>query len=550
MKKINVLILLTATSLLLFNCSLFRNYAKITTKPEKYFSASISEPDTSFVSFSLNVDYKSIEEKVNSLFSEPISSSESGEFSEQYTAKTKNIAYDPVKWIKTKDPRYNPKKWLKTRIFGRKIKTRNPLYHPNKWIKTKNPKYDPNKWIYAKTVKVQVGYNYGYTVKKRQNIKFENVGTNTLRITIPLDISGSVGFKGEGAKLLSLTKKNIKTKVDVIVDTQISFDSNWCPIVKSNIDHKWVSDPKFEIAGGVWLNLKLPADIGLTFKEREIEKDISNKINCDQLTNELKKWIKPSSTKLTDLANPLYLNINPKNFYLSDLLVDDSNLNLKFASKLIIGVGTKKLYGSETRELPKLEKNSFKENLIALTVPLSVEYKSLEKELNDRLKSNPLSFEEKNTKIEILEFEAYPSGEELTIGVKIKAKLPNKILSTKGDIYLTAKPNIENKMFALENITFSIGLDNEIYALFGAIFKKKITRFIYTATKKDLSTDFVKVENIIKSGLEEQLKKNNNIQIETGKIIFDIPTIQINKEEFTIPLRLLSGAEITVKNVW
>ena len=255
MKPTKTFAILLITSTLLASCSIFRNYRTITTKPENYFSANLIEQDTSLVSFDLKVDYKSIEQKVNELFSTPISDSESGEFDQQYQAKTKNIAYDPVEWIKTKDPFYHPNKWIKVNVIIGTIKEKDPFYHPNKWIKTKNPKYDPNKWIYAKTVRVQVGYKYDYTIQKRQNIKFESIGTNTLRVIIPIDVEGSVGFRGDGAKLLALNKKNVKTKVDVYIDTKISFDSNWCPNVQSKINHKWVSDPKIEIAGGVWLSL-------------------------------------------------------------------------------------------------------------------------------------------------------------------------------------------------------------------------------------------------------------------------------------------------------
>ena len=125
-----------------------------------------------------------------------------------------------------------------------------------------------------------------------------------------------------------------------------------------------------------------------------------------------------------------------------------------------MGVGTKKLYGDENIELPKLEKYSFEENLIALTVPLSIEYNVLEENLNNQLAKDSLKYEEKNTKIEVLEFEMYPSGEEVTVGIKLSAKIPGRILSTKGKIYLTAKPSITKKEFVLKNISFSTEGEN------------------------------------------------------------------------------------------
>ncbi|WP_075341462.1 DUF4403 family protein [Tenacibaculum agarivorans] len=546
MKTIKTLLILCLFTSIFTSCNLFRNYTTITTKPDRFFANKVTAQDTSLVSFDLKVDYKSIEKKVNELFSQPFTDSESGEFDEKYQAKTKNIAYDPVEWIKIRDPLYNPKKWL--RILG--IKTKNPLYHPNKWIKTKNPKYDPNKWIYGDVVRVQVGYTYSYAVEKRGTINFENIGNDVLRIHVPLDIKGTVGFKGDGARLLGLNKKNVKTKIDFFIDTKISFSEDWCPLIKSKINHKWISDPKIEIAGGVWLNLKLPAQLALNNVENELEKEIANKVECTKLQDEIKKWIKPSSFQLTNVSELLYLNANPQQFYLSDLQVTSSDLTIRFAAKLLLGLSTTKRYENQSQELPKLEKYAFKENIIALTVPLAVEYDVLQNELNALLEKEELTYEEKRTKIKVKEFEIYPSGEALTIGVDISAKLPGNLLSTNGKIYLTAEPHINNKKFELKNISFSTQLDNEIYPIVAAVFKKKIIKYIHSATQKDLTKQFDQAESILQDKLTEQLKTYNNMDVTVDEIRLDIPYISILEKEFSIPVRLATGVDIKVKSVW
>ncbi|KIX20185.1 hypothetical protein SY27_13635 [Flavobacterium sp. 316] len=546
----NKIVFLLVSSFLLTSCSIFRKYKTITTKPNHIFSNKIMGQDTSLFSFDLKIDYKTIEAKINEQFSQPITDNETGEFKKQYKAKTKNPLYNPTEWLKTKDPLYHPNKWIKIKILGKTIKTKDPLYHPNEWIKTKNPLYDPNEWIYADVVDITVGYKYEYSIEKRETIRFENIGNDILRIIIPLDITGSVGFTGEGAQLFSLDKKNVKAKIDFYVDTKISFNPNWCPLVESKISHKWISDPKIEIVGGIWLNLKLPANNVLKNKEKEIEKEIATKIECERLITEIKKWVKPSSLQLTNLSDHLYLNVNPQKFYLSDLMIDESNLNIKFATKLLTGISTKKLYNDEPYELSNLEKYAFEKNLIALTVPISIQYKTLQNILNLQLKKEGLNFSNDKAKIEVEEFEIYPSGENITIGVKLTAKIKGNILSTKGKVYLSAKPVIDNKQFELENISFSTVLDNELYPILGTIFKNKLTRFISSKTKRDLKDDFTKAENIVENKLKEQLHKVNNMDIKTEKIIFDIPYIAIQEHDFVIPVRLATGVEIKVKNIW
>lgn len=546
----NKILFLIASSFLITSCSIFRKYKTITTKPELHFSNKIIAQDTSLFSFDLKVDYKSIEAKINDQFSQPITDSETGAFNKEYKAKTKNPLYNPTEWLKTKDPLYHPNKWIKIRILGKTIKTKDPLYHPNEWIKTKNPLYDPNEWIYADVVDITVGYKYEYSIEKREKIRFENIGNDMLRIIIPLDITGSVGFTGDGAQLFSLDKKNVKAKIDFYVDTKITFNENWCPVVESKITHRWISDPKIEIVGGVWLNLKVPANNALEDKEKEIEKEIAAKIECEKLITEIKKWIKPSSLQLTNLSDQLYLNVNPQKIYLSDLMIDESNLNIKFATKLLTGIGTKKLYNDAPYELPNLEKYAFDKNLIALTVPVSILYETLQKALNTQLQKEGLNFSNDKAKIEVEEFEIYPSGENITIGVKLTAKIKGNFLSTKGKVFLTAKPVINYKQFELENISFSTELDNDLYPILGTIFKNKLTNFIYSKTKRDLKDDFTKAENIVENRLKEQLQKINNMDIKTEKIIFDIPYIAIQEHDFVFPIRLVTGVEIMVKNIW
>ncbi|WP_130733896.1 DUF4403 family protein [Flavobacterium sp. J27] len=553
MKKLifnHKILFLITVSFLFTSCSLFRKYNKISAKPESHFSNNVIAQDTSLLSFDLNVDYKSIENKVNEQFSKPIKDSETGAFDKQYQAKTKNPLYDPTEWIKTKDPLYHPNKWIKVRIFGKTIKTKDPLYHPNEWIKTKNPLYNPNEWIYADVVSITVGYQYDYSIVKRERIRFENIGNDMLRIIIPLDITGSVGFRGDGAELFSLDEKKVKAKIDFYVDTKISFNSNWCPIVKSKISHRWISDPKIEIVGGVWLNLQLPANLALDDIEKELENEIANKIECAKLTSEIKKWIKPSSIQLTNVSDQLYLNVNPQKFYLSDLMIDDSNMNIKFATKLMAGVSTQKLYNNEPYEIPPLEKYAFEKNLIALTVPISIQYEVLQNNLNTMLQKEGLEYANDKVKVEVQGFEIYPSGQSVTIGVKVDAKIKGKLLSTKGMLYLTAKPSVVNKQFELKNIEFSTQVDNDLYPILITLFKNKLTNYVYTKTKRDLKPDFERAENVIQIKMKEQLQKMNNIEIITNDMIFDIPYIAIQEHDFVIPIRLATGVVINVKNIW
>lgn len=533
-------------------CRLFKNYKTITAKPEEFYSNTLYTSDTSLLSLAVAVDYKSIEAKINSMFSEPYSDEGSDEFDKQYQAKTKNPAYNPNKWSKTKDPLYHPNKWIKTKILGATVKTKDPFYHPNEWITTKNPAYNPNKWMYGNTVRLQVGYTYNYTITKRKDIKFVNSGNNTLRIIVPMDIDGAVGFKGAAAKLFSLTRKNIEGKIDFYIDTDISFGPNWCPKVLTNIDHKWVSDPKIEISDGVWLNLKLPVDLGLNSKEKEIEKDIATQIDCNKIRARIQQWVTPTSTAIEGFSDKLFLNISPKEFYLSSLYVDESTLNLQFGSKVLMNINTVEEHvAPQVPKIPELKRYTFDNNLIALTVPVKVQYDALNGTLNNYITSDSLNFESNGVNLKIKSFDVYPSGDALTIGVDIVAKFPNKLFSTKGVVYLTAKPVItQDRYFELQDFAFSTELDNKLYPVLGALFMEKITKVIHLKTKKDLKPKIAKAEALMESKVAEKLKEVNRIDVKTDKVVFDVPMIHVAKEELIIPVRLATGVKVKVIETW
>ncbi|MCI2286172.1 DUF4403 family protein [Colwellia sp. MSW7] len=236
----NVLFCLCFT---LFSCS---SLEEIQIQPESYANDNPLTYQPSVISASVVIPLKDIEQKANELAEQGYSDEDSDEFHEQYRAKTKNPLYDPNKWLYTNNPLYNSRKWLKACFLGGCIKTKNPAYNPTKKIKTKNPLYDPNKWLYADTVAVNIGYTWAYKVGKfaDKKIQFTSLVDNTLRLTLPIELKGSVGFKGDGAKALSLTKKNLSAGIELYVDTKIDLTTNWCPIIDLDYSYKWLSAPK------------------------------------------------------------------------------------------------------------------------------------------------------------------------------------------------------------------------------------------------------------------------------------------------------------------
>ena len=82
----------------------------------------------------------------------------------------------------------------------------------------------------------------------------------TLRVVIPLKFDGKVGFRGDGAKLLSLDKKRVDGKITITADVALDVTENWVVIANVNVPHRWKTKPRIEALDGVLITFQDKAD--------------------------------------------------------------------------------------------------------------------------------------------------------------------------------------------------------------------------------------------------------------------------------------------------
>lgn len=551
-----------------------KSYEEITKKPERlHENVELPTYESNFA-LALKVDLSSLESKLNDALKNGYSNSDEGTFQYRSWIKTKDPLYNPNKLIKTKDPLYHPNQWFKTKDplyhphkwqkkFGVKFKcpfyhpnewfkTKDPLYHPNEWIETNNPLYHPNEWIETKGPAVAVGYKYDVDLKLKEKITLSYVDDNTLRIAIPISFKGNAGLQGNIPAALTLNKKNFDGEIQFFVNTSFSITPDWCPKIGINVTHSWISNPQIEIMDNINISLT-----GLTDKYlKEIEKDVSNivskQVKCEMIRDIVKERWKYYGVSLPALANgkQYQLNINPSKVALSGLKVYKDTLALYVAIKGNISFNDNVV--NTTGPLPLLENQTETSSEVKAFLPLLIKYEDIEHTANQYLKDNDVVLKpdiilKKKAKVKLIEMNFYPNADEIVVGVKLRAKLPGNLLPVSGWVYLTGKPVMtDNKKFELQDLDFSMTVDNKFYPTISTLFKPLIINEI----KKQTTRDFTDSIASIKKKLLEKANsfQHDDIGLSINDIDFGIDNIILAKEEIAIIAAFNSKFDIFLKS--
>jgi hypothetical protein len=555
------------------SCTVFKNYKDITKAPERLYQDLEIPVKESNIDLAIKADLVTLEQEINAVFSSEIKGEDTGTLEYRGWIKTKNPFYHPNQWIKTKDPLYhpnqwfetkdplyNPKKWLKAGPFKTKnplyhpnkwIKTKDPFYHPNEWIETKDPLYNPTEWIETKGPSIAVGYQYEYTVRKNNPIRLTALDNNTLKVSVPIKFNGSAGLVGDVPNMLSLDRKNFEGAIEFYVDTNIEIDSTWCPIIKTRVTHDWTTNPTVEIMKGINISVTGLADSYIKPLEKKVNDIIQKEIDCGMLKEQISNNWKHYGIQLAALPDgkEYSLNINPRQASMSQFHVKRDSLELFLGLKADITIDDKIV--NTTKPLPNLRKQPENPGQVNAYIPLLLKYSDIEKNINKHLSENDIIITKailnKKATVKIKEIKIFPNGDELAVGVSIKAKLPGNLFPAVGIIYLTANPVIKGgKDFELDSVDFSMNVDNKLYPVLSSVFKEAII----TAIKKESKYDLSKQLSFVASEISEKAKMLNkvdkfDISVEDTKVsIYDI---EILKDEIAIISEINSKINIGMR---
>jgi len=549
-----------------------RSYKEITKKPERLENNFEVPSFESSLILALKVDLSTLENQINEAFKKGYQGGNEGTYEYKSWIKTKDPLYNPDEIILTKDPLYNPRKWLKTKdplynpkkwIKAGPLKTKNPLYHPNKWIQTKdpsyhpnewiktnNPLYHPNEWIETKGPSVAVGYRYDFALELKERIRLSYVDDHTLRVKAPISFKGSAGFQGSIPASLTLDKKNFDGAIEFLINTRVAMRPDWCPQIDAVVTHSWISNPQIEIMDNIYISITGVTDKLLNEIEKNVNSIIRNQIKCETFKDLVKDKWKYYGFPLPPInGKQYYLNINPTSASLSSLKFCNDSLALFIGVTGIFSVNDKPI--NTTVTLPQLEEQTASSSQVKLYLPLQLKYDDIKNAVNNYLKDNDVTLKpdlilNQKAKIKLREMDIYPNGDEVVIGVNIKANLPGSILPVKGWIYLLGKPTmVGNKMFQLDSIDFSMTVDNKFYPVISSIFKQQLVNVIKKHTTRDISDSVESVKKMLLGKINSY--QHERIRFTIQDLDFGIYDIILTKDEIAIIAELSSIFDVFIK---
>lgn len=567
MKKQYYLGKTTILILLFFSLFACTNYKEITTKPIEYSNTFDLVQDTNNIALAMKINYVDLERDINIDLDKTIDEKGTGHWGKMYRSRARNEdyyakewikTYDPLhrpnKWIKTRDPLYTPKAWYELNYFKKKkdslyhsnqwIKTHDPRYHPNKWIHTKDPLYNPHKYVYSLEQKLDVDYDYKYEIVKGNKITIEEHNQNNLRITIPFKIKGNVGYIGDWAHFLTNDEMQLNAKMNFIVDVAFELDSSWCPTLQSEINHEWVTDPKIQISGNHWMSLKVPEDLSEDKIKAIVEENITKHINREHIEKELTTVWKKTKAQVTE---NVFADIDPIITAENSLYVQKTQMEMYVKTKAPKNLDAKVIDANSPTFLPKVMKQAQDSGFIKINIPIHVSFVEAQKSANKQFKQDSTRFGVPTpfgpATVNFQSISMYPSGDRVSIAVKLTTKLSktskNKLMSTKGVVYLTGKPKVDKGYtLKLEDLKFSNDINKKAFPVLGALFEQSLIKEIEKVTTTSLSEEVNDVKNKTHHLLNTMLKEDPKNKTRLSEPKSRPRGIQISEEQLSVTLQM------------
>ncbi|MNR28057.1 hypothetical protein D3C85_1453610 [compost metagenome] len=127
--------------------------------------------------------------------------------------------------------------------------------------------------------------------------------------------------------------------------------------------------------------------------------------------------------------------------------------------------------------------------------------------------------------MQLQDFEFFPSGERVAVGVQFQAEAPTGIFDTRGTVWILAKPQVspDGKSLRLSDIAIHRKIDNEALKVLTAIFEGQINNAITEAAYYDLRKDEQAIISSLQNAVSDPSKTSG------VKLTITEPSIQFGR---------------------
>lgn len=398
-------------------------------------------------------------------------------------------------------------------------------------------------------VEYSVGTKYSYKVKIAPPTISKGSDNSKIRLSTTVSIKGSGGFRGTGAKILKLDKKNFRAAAKAFVDLSFNLDENWCPLVTVEPSYSWIDKPKVEIVSKAWIDVSDAVEGNLKDELDKMGREAAKAISCEDIKKEVSQIWKTKSLTLDTISSgsQLFLNITPLKAGFSELMTNSKAAQVGLSIISNIEISSKRI-AEASIPLPSLSAITPEKNGISLAVPLNVPIAKLSAMVHDSIVGQDFEIGTPSGKaiVKVNDVYLYPSGNKIAVGLKFEIDSPNRLFDVKGTVYLSGVPMIENNGtgFRLDNVEFTRVLDSELWSGLSVVLSETIKEKLSNTVRYDLSQ---KIEEF-KNELAETLSKTDeNINISLSESEISIGRIGVSEDNVFIEGFFKSKAELTLQ---
>jgi hypothetical protein len=377
---------------------------------------------------------------------------------------------------------------------------------------------------------------------------------SSLRITVPISISGEVGFSGDLAKALAMDKKSFRGSIIAFVDVSGDLGTDWCPTVQANADFAWTDKASLEIVHNVWISIDGSTGPKIRDALTEAAKKLPAAVNCSQVKAAiLPTWHSYSWPINNDKSVLAYVNLTPTAAGFSGLKYGPDCLRFAIELKATTEISSAPSHPPAIPSvLPALNRIGETSDTLRLSLPLRGRYSDLTHTLQPFLTSRDFAADSPagRATVHIREVTVYPSGNSLVVGVNFNANFPHRLERVSGWVYVLGDPVLDEKSqtLKLHNVRFTRDIDNSLWKLVSAVFQGPIQQAIEQEAYLDLREPIralrVRARNDLTKSAADQ-----GIQLSLSDSFIGLKQVNLTNDAIEILVGLEGTGDVTVMNL-
>jgi len=380
-----------------------------------------------------------------------------------------------------------------------------------------------------------------------------NGHNDTMLIKAPISFNGIVGMDGRVAKVLGLSKLDIRGSVIADISLGLDVDESWCPRLSTTVSYRWEEKPTAVWNNKIDFSLETVVNGALDKQLADLEPRLNAAVDCAKFRQQIQEQWRVYSFAIDLPGNfdstadqNLHLNFTPTGFAFSGVQTASDNLGFGFA---IDGTSVVESTPAEplSLNLPALKKIPYQQSRTDFDILIRSNYPQLESLIKPQLEGKTFTADSiagtASVTINTVGLASNANG--VTISIGFTAKLPGKRSDTPGQLFLMANPVVDpdKEELLLEDIRLSKVLDSALWDLLSSIFENQIIAAIERNAVLNYSSRMRELESKIATQLSNP-DRTAGLNVAANDISIDL--LDIIPESTALAIVARVGADLDI----